>query len=81
MGDLVHEWCRDWYASDYYAQSPTRNPFGPASGTRRSSRGGSWRHRVPVTPCAARSSVPPDRAYADYGFRVAVAAIGHAAAF
>jgi formylglycine-generating enzyme required for sulfatase activity len=72
LGDLVHEWCSDWYASDYYGSSPVRNPRGPTAGTRRSSRGGSWRHRVPVTRCAARSSIPPDRAYADYGFRVAV---------
>ena len=70
MGDLVHEWCSDWYARDYYADSPTRNPAGPPTGHRRASRGGSWRHRVPVTRCSARSSIPPDREYTDYGFRV-----------
>ncbi len=70
MGDLVHEWCSDWYARDYYAYSPERNPAGPPTGHRRASRGGSWRHRVPVTRCAARSSIPPDREYTDYGFRV-----------
>lgn len=67
----VHEWCSDWYASDYYAVSPERNPRGPDSGTRRVSRGGSWRHHVKVTRCAARSSIAPDLHYADYGFRVA----------
>jgi formylglycine-generating enzyme required for sulfatase activity len=72
MADLVHEWCSDWYADDWYLRSPARDPLGPAAGARRVSRGGSWRHRVPFTPCAARSSLPPDRAYADYGFRVAV---------
>ena len=72
MGDLVHEWCSDWYRADYFRCSPDRNPVGPDCGTRRVSRGGSWRHRVTVTRCAARSSVPPDRAYTDYGFRVAV---------
>lgn len=66
----VHEWCADWYAADYYAVTPDRNPRGPATGTRRVSRGGSWRHRVNVTRCAARSSLPPDFRYADYGFRV-----------
>ncbi|HSP35081.1 MAG TPA: formylglycine-generating enzyme family protein [Thermoanaerobaculia bacterium] len=66
----VHEWCADWYAADYYAVAPDRNPRGPATGTRRVSRGGSWRHRVKVTRCAARSSLPPDFRYADYGFRV-----------
>ena len=72
MGDLVHEWCSDWYEADYYRHAPARNPSGPKVGTRRSSRGGSWRHQVCVTRCAARSSIPPGKTYADYGFRVAV---------
>jgi formylglycine-generating enzyme required for sulfatase activity len=67
----VHEWCSDWYDPGYYAVSPQRNPQGPESGVRRVSRGGSWRHHIKVTPCAARSSLPPDRRYSDYGFRVA----------
>ncbi|HYA25718.1 MAG TPA: SUMF1/EgtB/PvdO family nonheme iron enzyme [Terriglobales bacterium] len=67
----VHEWCSDWYQADYYALSPERNPHGPQSGERRASRGGSWRHHVKVTRCAARSSLPPQFKYADYGFRVA----------
>jgi formylglycine-generating enzyme required for sulfatase activity len=71
IGDNVHEWCSDWYAADYYAVSPERNPQGPESGARRASRGGSWRHHIKVTRCAARSSIPPQFQYADYGFRVA----------
>ena len=67
----VHEWCSDWYDSEYYAKSPNRNPHGPESGTRRASRGGSWRHHIKVSRCAARSSIPPHFQYADYGFRVA----------
>jgi formylglycine-generating enzyme required for sulfatase activity len=66
----VHEWCADWYGRDYYARSPARNPQGPASGERRASRGGSWRHHVRISRCAARSSIPPVFQYADYGFRV-----------
>ena len=71
MCDNVHEWCSDWYAPDYYAVSPDRNPRGPETGGRRSSRGGSWRHHIKTSRCAARSSIPPDFKYADYGFRVA----------
>lgn len=67
----VHEWCSDWYQADYYAISPEHNPRGPETGERRASRGGSWRHHVKVTHCAARSSLPPQFKYADYGFRVA----------
>lgn len=71
LGDNVHEWCADWYDANYYAVSPERNPQGPSSGTRRASRGGSWRHHIKVTRTAARSSIPPELKYADYGFRVA----------
>jgi len=71
MCDNVHEWCSDWYSPGYYALSPERNPRGPETGERRSSRGGSWRHHIKVSRCAARSSIPPQFQYADYGFRVA----------
>jgi formylglycine-generating enzyme len=71
MCDNVHEWCSDWYDPAYYSVSPERNPRGPESGERRASRGGSWRHHVKMSRCAARSSIPPQFQYADYGFRVA----------
>ena len=70
MCDNVHEWCADWYSAEYYAISPERNPRGPEAGARRASRGGSWRHHVKISRCAARSSIPPEFQYADYGFRV-----------
>jgi sulfatase modifying factor 1 len=73
--DNVHEWCSDWYDPNYYAVSAQRNPHCPDSrpgiGQRKSSRGGSWRHHVKVSRCSARSSIPPDFRYADYGFRLA----------
>jgi len=69
-GENVHEWCADWFRADYYARSPHRNPQGPATGERRASRGGSWRHQIKVSRCSARSSIPPAFQYADYGFRV-----------
>lgn len=70
MGDNVHEWCQDWYAPDYYASSPARNPRGPLSGVRRVSRGGSWRHAIKASRAAQRSSLPPGYRYTDYGFRL-----------
>jgi formylglycine-generating enzyme required for sulfatase activity len=69
--DNVHEWCSDWYDPNYYAVSPERNPLGPDPTKRKSSRGGSWRHHIKVARCSARSSIPPEFQYADYGFRVA----------
>jgi formylglycine-generating enzyme required for sulfatase activity len=74
LGDNVHEWCFDWYDANYYAASPERNPRGPVKGSRRASRGGSWRHHIKVTRTAARSSIPPEFKYADYGFRLAAGA-------
>ncbi len=67
----VHEWCSDWYDPNYYSVSPERNPRGSGQTKRKSSRGGSWRHHIKVARCSARSSIPPDFQYADYGFRVA----------
>jgi len=70
IGANVHEWCADWFDPEYYSFSPERNPPGPPDGTRRASRGGSWRHYTKVSRCAARSSIPPEFQYADYGFRM-----------
>ncbi|MFZ3366808.1 MAG: SUMF1/EgtB/PvdO family nonheme iron enzyme [Candidatus Sulfotelmatobacter sp.] len=69
--DNVHEWCSDWYDPKYYAISPDHNPRGPEPGQRKASRGGSWRHHVKIARCSARSSIPPEFQYADYGFRLA----------
>jgi formylglycine-generating enzyme len=71
MCENVHEWCSDWFQSDYYSVSPGQNPRGPDNGERKSSRGGSWRHHIKISRCSTRSSIPPDFHYADYGFRVA----------
>ncbi len=71
IGANVHEWCADWFDAEYYRISPERNPQGAPQGMRRASRGGSWRHHTKVSRCAARSSIPPEFQYADYGFRIA----------
>jgi formylglycine-generating enzyme required for sulfatase activity len=71
LGENVHEWCSDWFDADYYQSSPQRDPTGPATGRRKASRGGSWRHDIRVSRCAARSSIPPHFRYEDFGFRVA----------
>lgn len=38
----VSVWCNDWYAKDYYSNSPIKNPEGPTAGAKRVIRGGSW---------------------------------------
>jgi formylglycine-generating enzyme len=68
---VCHEWCADWFDDAYYHVSPRDNPRGPATGTRRVSRGGAWRHADPWSPVAHRSSLPPAFRYSDYGLRLA----------
>jgi sulfatase modifying factor 1 len=70
LSGVCHEWCLDWEDGGYYTRSPEGDPRGPATGTRKASRGGAWRHRDPWSPVAHRSSLPPDLRYSDYGFRV-----------
>jgi formylglycine-generating enzyme required for sulfatase activity len=70
-GYNIHEWCSDWYDPAYYSRSPGHNPKGPAEGKRRASRGGAWRHSIRVCRNAARSAIPPEFQYSDYGFRLA----------
>jgi len=76
LGENVHEWCLDWYDARYYEVSPEEDPRGPERGTRRASRGGSWRHDVKASRCAARSAIAPGLRYSDYGFRLAADAPG-----
>lgn len=38
----VAEWCNDYYSENYYSKAPSDNPRGPAAGTARVIRGGSW---------------------------------------
>ena len=35
LGFNGYEWTTDWYAEDYYARSPEKDPRGPESGTRK----------------------------------------------
>lgn len=72
IGFNIHEWVSDWYDPAYYASSPGENPQGPPTGTRKASRGGAWRHMIKICRCSARSSIPPDYRYNDYGFRLAL---------
>jgi iron(II)-dependent oxidoreductase len=68
----AYEWCNDWYDYSYYgSQSTWLNPLGPALGTYKVLRGGSWNSDSAACRTAARFSNLPGTRGPDYGFRVA----------
>ena len=70
-GNVWGEWCLDWYNSDYYSNSPNRNPQGPSSGNRKVLRGGSWYDGASYyCRVAYRNYGSPDYRDYDFGFRV-----------
>jgi len=67
----VWEWVSDWYGSDYYGGGAMSDPRGPAAGSMRIVRGGSWVNDDPtMLRCAYRHKVPPDTYAYSIGFRV-----------
>ena len=68
MHGNVREWVYDWYAT--YSGSPQTDPTGPASGSGRVFRGGSWTLTGSLLRSALRNSVAPSDRYYTIGFRV-----------
>jgi formylglycine-generating enzyme required for sulfatase activity len=70
MHGNVSEWCHDWYSAGYYAESPTDNPSGPASGTEHAARGGSFGNHFVAVRSFVRGGVSPTWRQHTLGFRV-----------
>lgn len=71
MAGNVWEWVNDWHQVDYYTVSPASNPQGPATGTERAVRGGSFLYPNGFVRTAYRDHDLPFIADNDTGFRCA----------
>jgi formylglycine-generating enzyme required for sulfatase activity len=71
MHGNVFEWCLDYYEEDYYKRCPEQDPQGPASGSDRVLRGGSWYNLFTrFTRSAFRSRSGAAYRYFNNGFRL-----------
>ena len=61
MSGNVWEWGQDRYASDYYKQSPSKDPQGPDTGEIRVVRGGSFGLSSEALRSANRGGVQPEQ--------------------
>lgn len=66
----VWEWVADLYGG--YGGERQENPRGPASGSQRILRGGSWGYVPAFARAATRYAVPPEADYLAVGFRCVV---------
>ena len=69
MAGNLKEWCSDRFHERQYRTSESRDPTGPATGTARVKRGGSFLEKERELRCAARTGSDPTFRKDDVGFR------------
>lgn len=71
MSGNVREWVSDFYSATAYKDGPAKNPTGPASGTTRVVRGGSYLSPDTGIRSSRRDQLKPGESKEDLGFRCA----------
>jgi formylglycine-generating enzyme required for sulfatase activity len=65
----VWEWVSDWYDENYYRNSPSQDPAGPANGEKRVVRSGSWFQNLSELRESFRGLGVPSKGSGNVGFR------------
>ena len=71
MSGNVSEWTADWYDEEFYLKNPAINPRGPAEGTAKVQRGGSYTNTPYRLRSTFRTKGDPTEHDPNVGFRCA----------
>jgi formylglycine-generating enzyme required for sulfatase activity len=66
----VMEWVQDWYAPEYYGESPSTDPKGPGTGSYKVYRGGAWLSEAKQCRPTYRGFDLPNNTHDSVGFRL-----------
>ncbi|MCB9475288.1 MAG: formylglycine-generating enzyme family protein [Deltaproteobacteria bacterium] len=60
MSGNIAEWTADWYDTDYYSSTPAVDPQGPATGSNKVARGGSFHYEPKHVRSSYREGADPE---------------------